>query len=1009
MRRWFSSMQARRTPGTRLSVLMVAATVSVALTPLSIISTPSAAAAPTLAAKSAPTCAGVPATLVGSRRGEKLIGTRYDDVIVAGGGADKVLARGGNDIICAGGGGDTVKAGGGRDLVLGGGGKDRLFGQAGNDTLRGGGGPDLLKGGSGEDVLDGGGARDVLNGGGARDACRGEKRIGCETTKLPHPDAVILDKPTLQGASAVVTGLAPANGAVRVQGGALPTTVSTDVLGGFTAVVSLTEGQNRLVAASLASGRKDVVKVTRVGSVPAGTVSGKVVRAGTTQPVSGAVVSVDGATATTGSDGTYELAGPASGVAVVQARADGYLAGLTRVPVTDQVATGDVELVELAAGQQVGPEGGTLTGAGWSLQVPAGAVSEPTTIQVTPVPFTGTKDAVWGIPLYDLSPSGLVFDQPVTFTFDSPLPDRANGPVVLTGLDPDSLTERTHSATLTDGRISFGLSSFDGEETRVEPEEQTDDTWIVGPHNKWGGIKTFCTPFVHQIEAKLAYAYLVDGLLPFLALKVSLWNERLWSIYLAGGSSSVMHDVPGEDPDSFIDDENIVGTVNDRLETVVNRAYKGYKDKGAIPRPLPGATSGDTSYALADLDPGETVTLEGSGATRVLGPGQVLLDYVQPFSPPGNAAGGTGSFLLGGTEVLDEREFSGRLRLEHKVDKKGVVRSAALTTEGMGFRVLDAIDLCPGNPGTGLEKNATIPLSRLESTPETGGSTTWAGAVPFEVEMDLPGKRFGTTKSVWGMHKNDLDGDGWPGTQPYVAAGFELDNCPSDANPGQKDKDKDGLGDACDPYNCAGDKTDDNPLCDLAVFTSKWSKISASGSLGAKGSTATARLDPKAPACDAWPNRDNWTPTPCYREVDLYAASTCVYQDKDTEEFHEISCAAMYSENPGWSTPPISEEADTYTGNGQSGAKSCGASGAFNTYVYGGDARDPMAKWIGRGPTALECRFTWEGAKPDAMPGKAFMQIYGSVRGPEGPHDGYGGYTGYVSTWVPVTGKIKKG
>ena len=661
---------------------------------------------------------------------------------------------------------------------------------------------------------------------------------------------------------------------------------------------------------------------------------------------------------------------------------------------------GDVPLVPLESGQEVGPDGGTLSGDGWTLQVPPGALTEPVSIQVTPLPFTGVKDAVWGIPTFDLSPHGLTFAEPVVFSFDSPLAPHADAPLVLTGLDPTTLAERRHDAALVDGRIVVGLDSFQGEEIRVAPEDQEDETLSPGPTNQWGGREKFCQPFATQEEAAYARWVLEHSLMPFLTTYIGDWNAAMWRRYLMGGTGVVVDaaGVPGFDPAPFTDDPGVFGG----FTAVFARARNAYMETGSSPRPLPASTSGAKTYAIDELDPGETV------GTRTFEPGQTTVNYFNTLSPAGNAAGGTGSYVLDGVEHPDIREFAGTLLLDFDVTGRGVVRSASLRSSDIGYYLRDAVDLCPGNAGEGKELHATVALSRLESTPKTSGGT-WAGAVPFEADLDLPSATYdGNRKSVIGAHRNDEDGDGWPGTQPWGGADFDLDNCRTDTNPGQKDRDKDGLGDVCDPYDCKGDSTGDNPLCDLSVLRSKWTKIGASGNLGGNGATATARLTPTAPACNMWPNRDNWSPTPCYYSVDLRASGTCVYQDPDTKEFRQIGCASLYSEPPGWTTPPISESADTYQPNGQP-ATSCGAAGAFNTYVYGGDARYPMERWSGRGPTALECRFTWDAARPDAMPGKTFMQILGYVSGPEGPHDGYSeGYRATVSTWVPVRGTIKR-
>ncbi len=98
-----------------------------------------------------PRCNGKRATIVGSRRADRLKGTRRADVIVSLGGNDRISGGRGNDTICA---------GTGKDRISGGPGNDRLDGGTGNDTLAGQGGKDTLLGRSGKDKLQGGPGRD---------------------------------------------------------------------------------------------------------------------------------------------------------------------------------------------------------------------------------------------------------------------------------------------------------------------------------------------------------------------------------------------------------------------------------------------------------------------------------------------------------------------------------------------------------------------------------------------------------------------------------------------------------------------------------------------------------------------------------------------------------------------------------------------------------------------------------------------------------------------------------
>jgi uncharacterized delta-60 repeat protein len=129
-------------------------------------------------------CRGKLATLVGTRRKDRLRGTRRADVIVALGGNDSVKAGSGNDLVCGGGGNDSLAGEGGKDKLLGEAGKDKLGGGAANDWLSGGTSDDRLGGGPGTDKLLGDAGKDQLSGGpGPRDLCAGgsgKDRAACE-------------------------------------------------------------------------------------------------------------------------------------------------------------------------------------------------------------------------------------------------------------------------------------------------------------------------------------------------------------------------------------------------------------------------------------------------------------------------------------------------------------------------------------------------------------------------------------------------------------------------------------------------------------------------------------------------------------------------------------------------------------------------------------------------------------------------------------------------------------
>lgn len=153
-----------------------------------------------------PTCAGVPATLVGTSNDDVLVGTAGRDVIFAGQGNDTIEGLGGNDLICsgfgndvviAGDGNDTVFSGPGNDVVRGGNGADVINGGHGHDDIEGNQGPDELRGFTGRDYIKGGLGNDDVHGGAGNDRLvggNGNDRIyggnGVDRCRVPVEFAV---------------------------------------------------------------------------------------------------------------------------------------------------------------------------------------------------------------------------------------------------------------------------------------------------------------------------------------------------------------------------------------------------------------------------------------------------------------------------------------------------------------------------------------------------------------------------------------------------------------------------------------------------------------------------------------------------------------------------------------------------------------------------------------------------------------------------------------------------
>lgn len=101
-----------------------------------------------------PTCAGQPATIVGTDGSDmNLTGTEGPDVVSLGAGVDVFHGGGGDDVICGGDNGDSLYGDGGRDAIYGEGGDDHITTSFRSDCAGECGSDLALDGGTGDDQL----------------------------------------------------------------------------------------------------------------------------------------------------------------------------------------------------------------------------------------------------------------------------------------------------------------------------------------------------------------------------------------------------------------------------------------------------------------------------------------------------------------------------------------------------------------------------------------------------------------------------------------------------------------------------------------------------------------------------------------------------------------------------------------------------------------------------------------------------------------------------------------
>jgi hypothetical protein len=171
------------------------------------------------------------------------------------------------------------------------------------------------------------------------------------------------------------------------------------------------------------------------------------------------------------------------------------------------------------------------------------------------------------------------------------------------------------------------------------------------------------------------------------------------------------------------------------------------------------------------------------------------------------------------------------------------------------------------------------------------------------------------------------------------------------------------------------------------------------------GGTVKIETVPTVPVCDyhrGYPPYP-WTPSPCYSAVHPPQVVGCGVIDLlDGGTFKEMSCSrALYKDLFDMPSQPF-----TYVG--KDGKAGCGDYGRYQTYVYGGAANVPGARWVERGPDELECNVTFNGSRPDGLYGPTWVKMRTGIDYAQNGDERRG--SGRSSEfYVPIDGDMREG
>jgi hypothetical protein len=556
-----------------------------------------------------------------------------------------------------------------------------------------------------------------------------------------------------------VSGL-PAGTPATVSGGLLPASGVVSARGVMTLAASLFPSRvNSLTVEAVVGGRLSTVpvKVTQSmnGADDHGAMSGRV--AGPHGPIAGATIRYGQVVTRSASDGTFTLAGLPAGQVVAIITALGYSPGVTAASISNggTAPASETRLTPLPHRTIVGPAGRHLTGSGWQVAIPPGALDHNQVLRIGPLRYTGLIDSL-GPPILQIMPAGLKFLKPVTVTINKKAIGTAGSRTE--AIDPITL-EVTYGEAVSGS--SYKLEVRKSAQIRVPPPSN-----LQAPYQ--------CHPYKSSAIANIALAQQRSTLRDI--LPPAAWD--LYNLYLSPGLGSP-----------------------DRVELSDSQTRNEFRDS----QPTKNALDGVLRQAVTEMrasppDLNSPDAPPSGGSLTDLGVGEHLRIYWGgQYNTPGFIAGSTGGVesQVSGSSIADDRSITGNYQLVPEITTNGVVFGVTLKFTDLQLDVNDSIDFCPGGLGgiAGTLIGGTGVMSRLERTPYPypHGDGSYANPVLWHLSTGLAD----VSRDVSDLYNNDPDHDGWPDTQPYEGANYPLDNCPGVYNPDQTDSVGDGVGDAC--------------------------------------------------------------------------------------------------------------------------------------------------------------------------------------------------------------------